>query len=120
MIYSDPKASPIFVEGDRLMPVSLTEKEFSQHVGTKFHVKADEREIELELIEVKGYTSQEIEQGGMERFSVFFAGPGDPLLPQKVYRLEHERMGEFELFLVPIAGDEKSYRYEAVFNYFKT
>ncbi len=36
------------------MPVSLTGKEFSQHVGTKFHVKADQREIELELIEVKG------------------------------------------------------------------
>ncbi|PYS86621.1 MAG: hypothetical protein DMF70_01965 [Acidobacteria bacterium] len=69
---------------------------------------------------VKGYVSQEIEQGGMERFSVFFAGPGDPFLPQKVYSLEHERMGEFEIFLVPVAGDEKSYRYEAVFNYFKT
>ena len=100
------------------MPVSLTEKEFSQHVGTKFHLKADQREIELELIEVKGYTSQEIEQGGMERFSVFFAGPGDPFLPQQVYRLEHERMGEFEIFLVPVAGDGKSFRYEAVFNYF--
>ena len=102
------------------MPVSLTEKEFSQHVGTKFQVKALQPEIELELIEVKGYTSQEIEQGGMERFSVFFAGPGDELLPQKVYRLEHERMGEFEIFLVPVAGDEKGYRYEAVFNYFKS
>ena len=101
------------------MPVSLTEREFSQHVGTEFLVKADEREIKLELIEVKGYVSQEIEQGGMERFSVFFVGPRDPLLPQRVYRLKHERMGEFEIFLVPIAGDEKSFRYEAVFNYFK-
>jgi hypothetical protein len=102
------------------MPVSLTEKEFSQHVGTKFRVKADDRESELELIEVKGYTSQEIEQGSMERFSVFFAGPGDPFLPQRVYAMEHERMGEFELFLVPIAGDEKNYRYEAVFNYYRS
>src|SRR5713226_5995765 len=112
MIYSDPKASPIFVEGDRSMTVSLTEKEFSQHVGTKFQIKTDQPALELELIEVKGYGSQEIEQGGMERFSVFFAGPGDPFLPQKVYRLEHERMGEFELLLVPVAGDEKGYRYE--------
>ena len=102
------------------MAVSLTEKEFSQHIGTKFHVKAEPREIELELIEVKGYVSQEIEQGGMERFSVFFAGPGDVFLPQKVYRLKHQHMGEFELLLVPIAGDEKGYRYEAVFNYFRS
>src|SRR5713101_7698241 len=119
MIYSDPKVRPIFVEGDRSMPASLTEKEFSQHVGTKFHLNIDQREIELELTEVKGYESQAIEQGGMERFSVFFAGPGDPFLPQNVYALEHARMGEFELLLVPIAGDEKAYRYEAVFNYFK-
>ena len=102
------------------MPASLTEKEFSQHVGTKFRVKADQHEIELELIEVKGYVSQEIEQGGMERFSVFFVGPGDPFLPQKVYGLAHERMGEFEIFLVPVAGDEKGYRYEAVFNHFRS
>ena len=102
------------------MPASLTEREFSQHVGTKFYLKVDQREIELELTEVKGYTSQAIEPGGMERFSVFFAGPGDPFLPQKAYALEHERMGEFDIFLAPIAGDEKGYRYEAVFNYFKT
>jgi hypothetical protein len=101
------------------MPASLTEREFSHHIGTKFHIKADQSEIELELIEVKGYVSQEVEQGGMERFSVFFVGPRDPFLAQQVYRVEHESMGEFELFLVPIAGDEKSYRYEAVFNYFK-
>ena len=102
------------------MPVSLTEREFSQHVGTEFHVKLDGRETELELIEVKGYVSQEIEQGGMERFSVFFVGPRDPFLPQQTYRIAHERMGEFEIFLVPISGDDKSFRYEAVFNYFKT
>ncbi len=102
------------------MPASLTEKEFFQHVGTKFHLNVDQREIELELTQVKGYTSQAIEQGGMERFSVFFAGPGDSFLPQKVYRLEHDRMGEFDIFLAPIAGDEKGYRYEAVFNYFRS
>ena len=102
------------------MPVSLTEREFSQHVGTKFHLKADEREIELELIEVKGYVSQEIEQGGMERFSVFFSGPRDPFLPQGTYQMSHERMGEFELFLVPVASDDQGFRYEAVFNYFKS
>jgi hypothetical protein len=55
----------------------------------------------------------------MERFSVFFAGSGDFYLPQRVYTLEHDSMGAFELFLVPVARDEKSFRYEAVFNYFK-
>src|SRR5260370_20897707 len=99
------------------MPATLTEKEFSQHVGNKFHATLDKQEIELELIEVKGYVSKESEQSGMERFSVFFAGPRDRFLPQQSYRMEHERMSEFEVFLVPVSGDDKSFRYEAVFNY---
>jgi len=101
------------------MPASLTEKEFSQHVNSKFRLKLPDREIALELAEVKGYPSGPNEHGGMERFSVFFDGPGDICLPQQIYQLAHERMGEFALFLVPVSGDDKGYRYEAVFNYFK-
>jgi hypothetical protein len=33
--------------------------------------------------------------------------------------MEHEGMGNFDLFLVPISRDDKGSRYEAVFNYFK-
>jgi hypothetical protein len=55
----------------------------------------------------------------MERFSVFFSGPGDCYLPQKAYPLEHDQMGAFDIFLVPIGRDDRGYNYEAVFNYFK-
>jgi len=101
------------------MPATLTEKEFSQHLNSKFQLKLPDRELQLELVEVKGYPSGPNEQGGMERFSIFFTGPGDIKLPQHVYQLDHERMGEFEIFLVPVSGDAKGFRYEAVFNYFK-
>lgn len=101
------------------MSAPLTEKEFSQHLNTKFQVKIDgQAPIELELIEVKGYLPQENEQSGMERFSIFFQGPGT-YLPQGTYHLEHQQMGELDVFLVPVAGNQNSYRYEAVFNYFK-
>ena len=100
------------------MSAPLTEEEFSKHVNTKFRVSSNQP-IELELYQVKGYSSQSHEQQGMERFSAFFRGPRDPLLPQSLYALEHERMGALELFLVPIAQDENGCRYEAVFNYFK-
>ena len=63
--------------------------------------------------------SKENEQTGMERFSAFFRGPGDRYLRQKVYSFEHEQMGAFEIFLVPVSQDQNDYRYEAVFNYFK-
>jgi len=101
------------------MAIAFTEKEFSQHVNTKFELKLDGQEIELELVEVKGYLPQAHEQTGMERFSVFFDGPGSIRLPQSLYSLQHERMGEFEIFLVPISGNEQGFRYEAVFNYFR-
>jgi len=101
------------------MSAPLTEAEFSKHVNTKFRV-ALEDPLELELTEVKGYLSKAHEQTGMERFSAFFRGPADRYLKQMVYSLEHEQMGTFELFLVPLSLDETGYRYEAVFNYFKT
>ena len=101
------------------MPATLTEQEFSKHLNSKFQLKLDDRELELELVEVKGYPAGPNEQGGMERFSVFFEGPSDVYLPQRLYALKHERMGDFDLFLVPIAQTEDGYRYEAVFNYFK-
>jgi uncharacterized protein DUF6916 len=97
-----------------------TGAEFSQHLNTNFrvHVNAP-RPIDLELVEVKVWVMQPKEVEGMERFSIFFYGPGDILMPQSTYTLEHERMGTFEIFLVPVGRDERGFRYEAVFNYYK-
>jgi hypothetical protein len=103
------------------MAVDLTEKEFSKHVNTKFRATADGgTEADLQLVEVKGYASKHEEQQGMERFSVYFEGPLEPHLPQKIYTLQHDQMGDFEIFLVPLSRDERGFRYEAVFNYFKS
>jgi hypothetical protein len=103
------------------MAASLTEKEFSQHVNTKFRVNLDaDNGLDLELVEVRGYMSKHNEQTGMERFSVYFQGPGEPYLPQKSYTVQHDQMGEVEIFIVPIGKTDAGFRYESVFNYFKT
>ncbi|MDX6384147.1 MAG: hypothetical protein QOK48_1720 [Blastocatellia bacterium] len=101
------------------MAADLTEQEFSQHVGTPFQLNLNEPTIELRLSSVKGYPAGSNEHEGMERFSAFFDGPTTPQLLQAVYHLTHEKMGEFDLFLVPIAKTAEGFRYEAVFNYFK-
>lgn len=101
------------------MAADLTEAEFSKHVGTKYQLNLEPQAIELELSKVKGYHAGPNEQGGMERFSAFFEGPSSVRLPQSLYHLTHEQMGEFDIFLVPIAQTESGFRYEAVFNYFK-
>src|SRR5882672_9037103 len=99
------------------MAASLTEAEFSKHVGSKFLINVEPRTFDLELVEVKGYLPGPNDQIGMERFSAFFSGPGEVKLTQGIYPLKHEGMGEFEIFLVPIAADQQGFRYEAVFNY---
>jgi len=97
-----------------------TQAEFAENLNTKFAVRVNApRPIELELVEVTGWVLQPKEAEGMERFSVFFYGPGDIYIPQSTYTLEHERMGVFDIFIVPVGRDERGYRYEAVFNYHK-
>lgn len=56
-------------------------------------------------------------------FSVVFHGPPGPVLPQGIYRFEHERLGVMDLFIVPVGPDTgagpgqapAAMRYEAVF-----
>ena len=99
-----------------MIPI-LTEKDFSKHLNSKFHLQLKDGVIELQLAEVKAYLAKENEQSGMARFSIFFNGPG-VYLPQSLYHLEHEQMGELDVFLVPVSGNQDGYRYEAVFNHF--
>ena len=102
------------------MSEKLTEEVFARHLHSKFRVRADTpRPVELELVEVQGWQRRAGEQGGMERFSLFFEGPADILLPQRAYPLEHEQLGALDIFLVPVARTEEGLRYEAVFNFFK-
>ena len=49
-------------------------------------------------------------------FSIILRGPRDRRLPQMIYKVQHEKLGAFEIFLVPVGVDEKGYHYEAVFN----
>jgi hypothetical protein len=49
-------------------------------------------------------------------FSLIFIGPGDMILPQRLYQLTHEEMGEVTIFLVPIGKDDRGVLYQAIFN----
>ena len=85
---------------------------FAEHVHTRFKTQLGEARIELELSSV---TERELSPR-LEAFSLLFRGPTQPHLPQKIYRLEHEKLGAFSIFLTAIEGDADSIWYEAVFN----
>lgn len=102
------------------MSTYFTAEEFQKQLNTNYRVKlADNSTVNLELVEVKARVSDESEQQGLERFSAFFQGPAERQLPQQTYSFEHEKMGQLDIFIVPIAQNEQGFRYEAVFNFYK-
>jgi hypothetical protein len=49
-------------------------------------------------------------------FSLLFTGPIDPMIDQGTYRFEHDRLGSFSLFIVPLVPERGAHYYEAIFN----
>jgi len=96
----------------------FTIQTFSEHLGSTFRIHPEgSEEMDAELIsatELGGSTGEE-PPGRRRPFSLVFRGPRNVLLPQRIYRMEHDQIGSFELFLVPIGPDEKGLRYEAIF-----
>ena len=89
---------------------SLTAEDFRPHVGGGFRL-ADEP-VEWELIEVTAQKGS-AQPGSRASFSVVFRGPRQPVLDQRIRRLEHDTMGVLELFLVPVGPDDAGMLYEA-------
>jgi hypothetical protein len=90
-------------------------KEFREHLHSTFTIQfSATAAVPLELAAVVDQRfSPEVES-----FSLLFRGPIIPLLPQRTYRLQHEQLGEQDIFLVPLGADAGSMQYEAVFNRF--
>lgn len=105
---------------------TLTAEDFRDVKGSRFQLKIDHPEPErrvafqFELVDVtpaRGYSST-----FRQPFTVLFHGPIQPVLRQGIYRLEHDKLGALELFIVPVGPDEPpepgapaAMRYEAVF-----
>lgn len=84
---------------------------FSEHLNSTFRLHHGPAVIDLELIGVAdGSTSRHVS------FSLVFRGPLQPAFPQQIYPFEHDRLGRFDLFIVPIKRDAHGFYYEAVFN----
>jgi hypothetical protein len=88
---------------------------FAESLDTKFKLYPETSDaIEVELVEL----TEGVSTPKQEQFALLFRGPLDHFLQQKIYRMEHEKLGEFDLFLVPVGRDQNGFQYEAVFNRF--
>jgi hypothetical protein len=97
----------------------VTATTFEPAVGDTFVLDAgDAGTLDLELLEARQHDPSAPAQdasGARAPFSLTFRGPADPVLPQRIYRLEHDSVGAIEIFIVPIAHDDAGTSYEAVF-----
>lgn len=95
----------------------ISAEEFRRCLHQKFVLRIDdESSVEAELVEVRVLESHSRREDRTP-FSILFAGPGDAPLPQRIYRLENDTMGELDVFLVTLGPDpdEGGMLYESVF-----
>jgi len=90
---------------------------FAGHVGETFTVALDhDGNAPFALVEARPLPVQAFH--GMVRapFSLLFRHEAAIVFPQKIYQMKHAAIGEFGIFLVPIARDQTGFIYQALFN----
>lgn len=93
---------------------TFTHDTFAGHEGEPFRVRLDDGSaVEARLSSARTWGSGS--DGRRVPFTLTFVGPLQPVLPQRIYHLEHDAIGTFELFLVPVGPNTQGMQYEAVF-----
>lgn len=97
--------------------------DFARQLNTAFTVRPSRGDaVELVLVEVRSLVSLKnaspnAEDAGNEKFALLFRGAPAAPLKQNTYSFEHQRLGTFRMFIVPIGCMDKSQcYYEATFN----
>jgi len=95
------------------MSDNLTKEAFKENLNTEFRLQLEPSStVALELVEIL----EGVSTSRQEQFTLTFRGPLESEFGQGMRDVEHDRMGKFVLFLVPIARNSDGMLYEAVFN----
>jgi hypothetical protein len=96
---------------------ALVFEDFADKVGEVFPINEEGvPKIPLILQEAEPLNPSFGLPGTRPPFSLVFVAKDPRVLPQRLYRLEHEELGDLSIFLVPIAKDKDGVSYQAVFN----
>lgn len=91
---------------------TLVIDDFAPHVDAVFDMRAGEGVLPLRLVRVDPAGASGRAGGA---FSLLFAAPQGPWLPQAIYPLTHPSLGIMEIFLVPIGVLSGGNGYQAIF-----
>ena len=81
-----------------------------------FFTAEGERTIGIDM-QVLSATQTSTDTPGMLQFSLVFRGPRKPQLPQRTYRVRHAQLGDYAIFITPIAQSAGHVDYEACFSH---
>lgn len=87
-------------------------EDFCEIVDTEFQLTGSEENTKLKLFEI----SEKQETPEYICFSLLLKSNNENILEQKIYHLKNEKIGEGELFIVPVSKDKDGIVYESVFN----
>ena len=91
--------------------------DFESLVGTAFTVRAGEGTVSLRLEKAEKLPNRSgARKGRTAPFSLLFSGPAAEALKQGMFQLEHIHTAPSNIFIVPVAQENDTLYYEAVFN----
>ena len=91
-------------------------EDFENTVGHTFTIVEDECvAMTLTLTEAELLHAR-VPPVGRAPFSLIFVAKAERVLPQRLYRIEHDGLGTMAIFLVPVGRDASGIQYQALFN----
>jgi hypothetical protein len=95
------------------MTQELTRDDYAANLNTDFVVNfTPEFKVTMKLIEA----TEEVERFRQRAYSLLFQAPEDTPIAQGMLQVEHEKLGKFELFMVPVGKDDRGVLFESLFN----
>ncbi|HEX4304006.1 MAG TPA: hypothetical protein VHZ78_14510 [Rhizomicrobium sp.] len=93
-------------------------EDFADKIGQLFIIGFDDMSVYVlklthaEALSLRGKHPASLR----DPFSLSFASEDERIMPQQMYTLSNEALGEIPVFLVPSGKDKKGVYYEATFN----
>jgi hypothetical protein len=97
---------------------NLVFEDFKDRVGGIFELCDEARapSLALTLVEATPLPARYGLEGVRPPFSLMFSGSDARPLPQGLYSLRHDEMGEITILLVPVGREAQSFTYQSLFN----
>jgi len=99
------------------MEKGLTYEDFADKLDAQFVISEEGMpRVVMTLMECELHKTRQLPPSGRPSFSLIFVADTPQMLEQRLYRLEQERMGVIDIFLVPVGKAARGFQYQALFN----